>query len=116
MIGVSIKEIIQILVFLTNFLAQKRKGAKGFPGFSFAPLRLCASTFLVLFLLTSSFSLSADQQPARDVSKQSARPVRDWVRDGVIYEIYPRAFSQKGDFNTITARLDELKELGVTIL
>jgi cyclomaltodextrinase / maltogenic alpha-amylase / neopullulanase len=44
------------------------------------------------------------------------RPVPDWVRDGVIYEIYPRAFSQKGDFNAITARLNELKDLGVTIL
>jgi len=44
------------------------------------------------------------------------RPVPDWVRDGVIYEIYPRAFSQKGDLNAITARLDELKDLGVTIL
>src|SRR3954447_2531158 len=44
------------------------------------------------------------------------RPVRDWVRDGVIYEIYPRAFSQAGNCNAITARLDELKELGVTIL
>jgi glycosidase len=56
------------------------------------------------------------QQPARDVSKQTARPVRDWVRDGVIYEIYPRAFSPQGNFNAITARLDELKDLGVTIL
>src|SRR5215213_5620190 len=44
------------------------------------------------------------------------RPVRDWVRDGVIYEIYPRAFSPQGNFNAITARLDELKDLGVTIL
>src|ERR1044072_3446272 len=44
------------------------------------------------------------------------RPVRDWVRDGVIYEIYPRAFSQPGNFNAITARLDDLKDLGVTIL
>ena len=35
------------------------------------------------------------------------RPVRDWVRDGVIYEIYPRAFSQPGNFNAITARLPE---------
>ena len=49
-------------------------------------------------------------------AQQSARPVRDWVRDGVIYEIYPRAFSQQGNFNAITARLDELKDLGVTIL
>jgi glycosidase len=49
-------------------------------------------------------------------AQQTARPVRDWVRDGVIYEIYPRAFSQQGNFNAITARLDELKDLGVTIL
>src|ERR687883_1176110 len=55
-------------------------------------------------------------QSARDVSKESARPVRDWIRDGVIYEIYPRAFSQQGNFNAITARLDELKDLGVTII
>lgn len=40
----------------------------------------------------------------------------DWVRDAVIYEIYPRAFSQQGNFNAITARLDDLKDLGVTIL
>jgi glycosidase len=50
------------------------------------------------------------------LAQQTARPVRDWVRDGVIYEIYPRAFSQQGNFNAITARLDELKDLGVTIL
>jgi cyclomaltodextrinase len=56
------------------------------------------------------------QHPARDVSMQQARAPRDWVRDGVVYEIYPRAFSQQGNFNGITARLDELKELGVTIL
>ena len=49
-------------------------------------------------------------------AQEQARPVRDWVRDGVIYEIYPRAFSQQGNFNAITARLDELKDLGVTIL
>ena len=49
-------------------------------------------------------------------AQQTQRPVRDWVRDGVIYEIYQRAFSQPGNFNAITARLDELKDLGVTIL
>ena len=58
----------------------------------------------------------AQNPPLRDVSKESVRPTRDWVRDGVVYEIYPRAFSQQGDFNGITARLDNLKELGVTIL
>jgi glycosidase len=72
--------------------------------------------FLIVALLVTAVCPSAVQQPARDVSKESARPTRDWVRDGVIYEIYPRAFSQQGNFNGITARLDDLKSLGVTIL
>src|ERR1044072_8516520 len=63
----------------------------------------------ILLLVTSTTSVLAQQ-------RESARPVPDWVRDGVIYEIYPRAFSQQGTFNAITARLDELKDLGVTIL
>jgi glycosidase len=60
--------------------------------------------------------LAVGQVPARDVSNETARVPRDWVRDGVIYEIYPRAFSIQGDLNGITARLDDLKDLGVTIL
>ena len=47
-------------------------------------------------------------------SKFSATPV--WVRDGVIYEVFPRDFSPEGNFNGITARLDDLKDLGVTIV
>jgi cyclomaltodextrinase / maltogenic alpha-amylase / neopullulanase len=39
-----------------------------------------------------------------------------WLRAGVIYEIFPRNFSPEGNFNGITARLDELKDLGVNIL
>jgi glycosidase len=71
----------------------------------------------ILLLLASSVLWAApESNPGRDVLKETARPVRDWVRDGVIYEIYPRAFSQQGNLNAITARLDELKELGVTIL
>ena len=70
----------------------------------------------VLWIVALLIGSGAAQQPARDVSKESARPVRDWVRDGVIYEIYPRAFSQRGNLNAITARLDTLKDLGVTIL
>lgn len=71
---------------------------------------------LTILLVLASSATFAAQQSGRDVSKETARPVRDWVRDGVIYEIYPRAFSQRGNFNAITARLDELKNLGVTIL
>jgi glycosidase len=70
---------------------------------------------LVVILGSFSFAITA-QQPSRDVSKERARPTRDWVRDGVVYEIYPRAFSPQGNFNGITARLDDLKDLGANIL
>lgn len=39
-----------------------------------------------------------------------------WLRSAVLYEVYPRTFSATGDFNGITARLDELKDLGVNTL
>src|SRR5918996_6339038 len=75
-----------------------------------------ASCLLILALLLAAFPLSLLAQQRSDVSKEQARQPADWVRDAVIYEIYPRAFSATGDFNGITARLDGLKELGVTIL
>ena len=84
------------------------KEAKSFRGF--------CSAALAAFLIASSFSWSSAQRPAHDVAKAQARPVRDWVRDGVIYEIYPRQFSVEGNFNGVTAQLDRLKDLGVTIL
>jgi glycosidase len=40
----------------------------------------------------------------------------DWLRSAVVYEIFPRNFSPSGDFNGVTARLDELKDLGVDVL
>ena len=51
-----------------------------------------------------------------DVSGVAARPSPDWLRSGTIYEIFPRDFSPAGNLASITARLDELKDLGVTVL
>ncbi len=34
----------------------------------------------------------------------------------MIYEIFPRTFSAGGNFNGITARLDNLQKLGVNVL
>lgn len=70
---------------------------------------------VVLILAAGSYATPA-RSPARVVSKEPARSTRDWVRDGVVYEIYPRAFSPQGNFDGITARLDDLKALGVNIL
>jgi glycosidase len=72
--------------------------------------------FLALSLCLASFRAASVAQLTRDPSKESARPIQRWKRDAVIYEIFPRAFSPEGNFNGITARLDQLKELGVTIL
>ena len=46
----------------------------------------------------------------------TALPGPEWLRADVIYEIFPRDFSPAGNLNGVTAQLDELKKLGVTIL
>lgn len=46
----------------------------------------------------------------------TARIAPSWLRDGVVYEIFPRAFSEKGNFNGVTSRLDKLRDLGVTVI
>src|ERR1039457_7576403 len=51
-----------------------------------------------------------------DFSKVTAQSGPAWLRDGVIYEVFPRSFSPDGNLNGVTARLDELKDLGVTIV
>lgn len=71
------------------------------------------SAFALLLLTLISVGRA---QNTVDVSKMTARPTVDWARDGVIYEIYPRAFSAAGGLNGVTARLDDLKKLGVNIL
>ena len=71
--------------------------------------RLGALALAFLVLAASLFSSSADPSKA-------ARSAPAWVRSGVVYEVFPRNFSAEGNFNGITARLDELKDLGVTIL
>jgi cyclomaltodextrinase / maltogenic alpha-amylase / neopullulanase len=53
---------------------------------------------------------------ATDYSRLPARSSPEWVHDAVIYEIFPRQFSAQGDFNGVTAQLDRLQQLGVTVL
>jgi len=49
-------------------------------------------------------------------SDRVARKAPDWVRDAVIYEVFPRVFSATGDLKGVTARLDDVRKLGATIL
>jgi cyclomaltodextrinase len=73
-------------------------------------------TFLFV-LLCLTLPPAAGRARQRDVSKETARASAPaWVRGGVIYEIYPRQFSEAGNFAGVTAQLDRLQELGVNIL
>ncbi|NOT48173.1 MAG: family 10 glycosylhydrolase [Acidobacteria bacterium] len=73
--------------------------------------------FHVIFALVfiSAF-INSQAIPSRDVSKEQAKTSQEWIRDAVIYQIFERQYSQKGDFNSITADLDRLNTLGVTVL
>jgi glycosidase len=63
------------------------------------------------FALLTATLLTLPAQPAK-----TARSSPQWVRHGVVDEVFPRNFSAEGNFNGITAKLDELKDLGVNIL
>ncbi|MGA9450086.1 MAG: alpha-amylase family glycosyl hydrolase [Verrucomicrobiia bacterium] len=69
-----------------------------------------ASAFIGWLAINSAVVSEADPSIA------STRKSPDWLRSAVVYEIFPRNFSEEGNFNAITARLDELKDLGVDIL
>jgi cyclomaltodextrinase len=51
-----------------------------------------------------------------DETRTNARQSPEWLRDGLIYEVFPRAFSAQGNFAGVTAQLDRLKDLGVNIV
>jgi len=73
--------------------------------------RLSRFIILNLLLLASAF-LAIGQ----DLSRETAASGPPWLRDGVVYEVFPRHFSPAGNLNGVTAKLDELKNLGVNIL
>jgi glycosidase len=75
------------------------------------PLSKIITCFLAVIFLMSGRAVRAG-----NISQIPARPSPQWLRDGVIYEIFPRDFSSNGDLNGVTAQLDRLKDLGVTIL
>jgi glycosidase len=66
--------------------------------------------FALLALLFTAPAMAQTAAPA------TARASPDWLRDGLIYEVFPRAFSAKGDFNGVTAQLDRLEDLGVNVV
>ncbi|HTZ88738.1 MAG TPA: alpha-amylase family glycosyl hydrolase [Alloacidobacterium sp.] len=74
-----------------------------------------ASILLAVLVLAPAYRQFAQQaDPA--IAAQPARQSPEWLKSGVIYQIFVRSFSQAGDLNGVTARLDELHDLHVNIL
>jgi glycosidase len=51
-----------------------------------------------------------------DSSLEVARPSVDWVKDAVIYELYPRSFSRNESFKSVINHVPDLKKMGITVL
>jgi alpha-glucosidase len=70
-------------------------------------------------MLGTALLAAAGQTPAvKPNPARTTSSARDWWKNAVIYEIYPRSFQDSngdgiGDLNGITERLDYLKALGV---
>src|SRR5690242_3425470 len=71
---------------------------------------------LVVLALTAIFPTAPSFAAEAAANRTTARPSPDWIRDAVVYEVFPRAFSKEGNFKGVTAQLDRLKDLGVTVI
>jgi cyclomaltodextrinase / maltogenic alpha-amylase / neopullulanase len=83
----------------------------------FSLRQTCTKTCAILIALSlvalgTAASHAADAGDNRPLARQSP----DWLRDAVVYEVFPRVFSPTGDFKGVTAQLDRLKDLGVDVL
>ena len=56
------------------------------------------------------------QKPDPAIASLEARRSPDWLKSGIVYQVFVRSFSPAGDLNGVTARLDDLHKLGVTIV
>jgi cyclomaltodextrinase / maltogenic alpha-amylase / neopullulanase len=74
------------------------------------------ATVFAASILAVNFFASHAAADGADVSAATARTSPEWLRAGTIYEIFPRDFSPAGNIAGVTAKLDELRALGVTIL
>lgn len=79
-------------------------------------MRLPISSLRKLLLFLGILATAAGSLAQSGLANRPARTAPPWLKNGVVYEIFPRNFSAQGNFNGITARLDELKDLGVNVL
>ena len=69
-------------------------------------------TFLVLFCEKQH----GTEKELADFSKQSVIAAPDWARNGILYQVFPRVFTEEGTFKALRNNLDYIKELGVDVI
>jgi len=69
-----------------------------------------------LFLVLYCFKKHGSAESLKDYSSVELTPPPDWARNGILYQIFPRAFSREGTFRAIQEKLDYIKSLGVNII
>lgn len=45
-----------------------------------------------------------------------AKPAQSWISEGIIYQVFLRSFTNEGTLKAATQRLDDISELGATII
>ncbi len=67
-------------------------------------------------LVLAAAVAGAAERGGRDYASLSARKSPDWLRQGVIYQIWLRSFSPEGTLKAATRRLPDVADLGATIV
>jgi alpha-glucosidase len=80
--------------------------------------RLIPCALALCLALPGTLACAQSAQSKVQNAASSSQAERDWWRNAVIYEVYPRSFQDTngdgiGDLNGITARLDYLQKLGI---
>ena len=77
------------------------------------------SLFACFAMLRACLAQMPEPAPAassQPLSSLYARTQPEWLSSAVIYEIFPRSFSAQGNLDGVTAKLDDLQKLGVTVI
>jgi glycosidase len=75
--------------------------------------------FILIGFLSIVLYCDRDRGSSRelqDFSKHQLPPAPEWARQGVLYEIFPRVFSEEGSFAGIGKKMDHIQQLGANII
>ncbi len=73
-----------------------------------------ASAVFTFFIFCGEENSTSENRP--DLHDQTITAAPQWARESVLYEIFPRVFTEEGTFKALESRLDYIQDLGVGIL